>query len=508
VSMRSFAVLVAVVALSPLAQAHLCNNIYRTPDRVIVKPEKDVATLETGDQFRIFVLNNYPTRLHNVRLLASMDAPGVTATITPQSFPELIPGRKEAFQVSITAEAGAPQGRHAMQLLIAADNLGLNNAGKQDVREHSLDEIAVSLQDGNPSSRLMGAETLARRGDQRGVDELSKQINGSDGRSYIGRALHAAGMTGNQACVDLVMPKVQGGDGWERGLALIALGLLQAQPDVIKGYLQENDAFTRVAAHTAYVLCGKADKAITDFLATQLDANDAWARCAAAWGSAYAGNADALPVLDGCFASPDADLVVFAGDALISVARKQEGQTNAGLGELAPDDQAVASAESALKNAPPDRVVIKPRLPIPNCAQGGVVEVQVQHSYPAPLHNVKVSVEGAGVELVAPGAAIDALKPTQLGTVSLTVKATGQGDTVPATFLVSADELAQPARYELSLPLTDAAADRANLAEATPVGDIQVRVMRFGDFYGWLYATPLLLIVGAVVYRWRRHARA
>jgi len=51
------------LSLGAMAWAHLCNNIYRTPDRIIVKPEKQVTTIERSDQFRVFVQNNYPTYL-------------------------------------------------------------------------------------------------------------------------------------------------------------------------------------------------------------------------------------------------------------------------------------------------------------------------------------------------------------------------------------------------------------------------------------------------------------
>ena len=54
-------ILLAALALcwaSLSAWGHLCNNIYRTPDRVIVKPEKQITTVDQNDRFRVFVQNN------------------------------------------------------------------------------------------------------------------------------------------------------------------------------------------------------------------------------------------------------------------------------------------------------------------------------------------------------------------------------------------------------------------------------------------------------------------
>lgn len=501
-------ILVALTVLASGAQAHLCNNVYRTPDRIIVKPEKDMATLETGDQFRIFILNNYPTRLRNVRLMAEMEAPGVTATITPESFPELIAGQKEAYQITIQAEAGAPQGTHAMRLSIAADNLGFGNAGFEEVRPKSDDEVARSLQDDNPSTRTLGSETLARRGDPRGLEELRALIGGSAGDGYAIRALRAAGMSGNKDCIAIVQPILNDRNGFKRGMALIAMGLLGADSALVEPYGQDDDAFVAAAAHTAFAMTGTAGPEITQWLTTQLETGNPWVTCAAAWGCALAGVEASLPALDACFGSEDADLVVFAGDALIDIGRRQMDQTNAGAGELPESRQVAATGASVFENAPADRLIAKPCLPIPNCAEGGVLEVQVQHSYPGPLHNVTLTVQGEGVELLEQPIVIDALKPTQLVSIPVRIKVTGGADVVQATFLVHADELAEPGEFLAELPCTPEATKRANLAEAAPVGEVEVRIMRFGDYYGWFYLTPLALILGAMVYRWRKQSHS
>jgi hypothetical protein len=492
----------AVFVLGAVAEAHLCNNIYRTPDRIIVKPEKDTSTLETGDTFRIFIRNNYPTMLNNVRLLYEMDAAGVQATITPESFAHLVPGEKQAFSVAITAAGNAAQGRHAMKLTIGADNIGFDNAGFVPVGNHSADEIARTLEDGNWSARVMGAESLARMGDQRGIDELQRLIAGNDPRG-----IRAAGMSGNKDCAALLIPVLQNPDGRARGTAVLSLGLLGVESDRIAAMGSDTDPFVQTAAHTAYVIGVEARPDIADWLATQLGQGDAWVRCAAAWGAAWCDKPGALEALDECFRSGDADLVVFAGDALISLANKQEAQ--AGAAAPGPAAEVTPDGTRAFTAAIGDRLNVKPILPIESCADGGVIRIQVAHTYPGPLHNVRVTVEGEGVDVLDAGEAIAALKPTQQNTIELRVKATPKAgaEVTPAVFTVTADEIEKPTQYTFDIPATEAAAKVANLNGTTEVGTVEVRVMRFGDYYGLLFAVPLALIVGTVFWRWRKQSQ-
>ena len=97
--MKKIVILAAISGLIYLsaAYAHLCNNVYRSPDRFIVKPEKPVVALEKSEELRVFVQNNYPAYLHNVRLSARADGDDVTVTVTPESVPQLKAAERTAF---------------------------------------------------------------------------------------------------------------------------------------------------------------------------------------------------------------------------------------------------------------------------------------------------------------------------------------------------------------------------------------------------------------------------
>jgi len=494
----------AIVLSASAAQAHLCNNIYRTPDRIIVKPEKDTATLETNDSLRIFVRNNYPTTLRNVRLLGQMDAPGLQVTITPDRIPAMKAGRKEAFTVRITAGVGAPPGGHALKLSIAADSIGWGNAGSQPVQPVTDDDLLRALGDSNPSCSVLAAESLARRGNAAGVNWLRDQIAHGERR-----AIRAAGRSGNPDLVPFLLPKLADRNGFVSGTTCLALGLLKAGLDQVAGLRGSGDAYVATAARAGLILAGRSDEADLSYLRRRLTDNDPWVRCAAAWGCAWMDETQALAVLDEVFGQRDAELVVFAGDALVTLAERQEGLTaeQAPAAEVTP--QPTASSAPAFAAPTPDRLSLKQSQPTSNCATGGQVSVQLYHSYPGPLHNVRVEASGEGITLTAP-ATLAFLKPTQIATLSLGVRASAPrgADTIPAQVTVTADELREPGRFTITVPCTEAGVQQVALQQAAPVGEVGVRVVRFGDYHLLLFGLPLLLVVAALIWRWRKQRRA
>jgi hypothetical protein len=498
----SLSLLLVGLAIST-AQAHLCNNIYRTPDRIIVKPEKDTATLETNDSVRIFVRNNYPTRLRNVSLQGRVDAPGVQATVTPDRIAVMKPGQTELFTVQIAAGPGAARGHHSLKLAISADSIGWDNVGSQPVGEVSDDDLLRALKDNNPSCQVLAAESLARRDHSAGLQALEGMIRRGDRR-----AIRAAGRSGNPKVLPFLLPKLADRNGFVVGTTCIALGLLKTELDSVRQCCSSADAFVATAAYAALVLAGQGDDAALGYLRQRLNDNDQWVRCAAAWGCAWANEAEALTALDAVFGLNDAELVVFAGDALLSLADRQEGQTAQQAPPVQVTPRDTATSEPVFSAATADRLALKPSLPMPNCAGGGRVELQIYHSYPGPLHNLRVEARGEGVTMGQP-ATLQMLKPTQIAAVSLDLQATApEGvDSVPVELTVTAEELQQPGRFTISVPCSDQGVEQVAMDGATPVGEVGVRVVRFGDYHLLLFGIPLVLVLGVLAWRWWRQRR-
>ena len=104
--MKKVACLVAISGLIYLsaAYAHLCNNVYRSPDRFIVKPEKSVTSVDKSEEVRVFVKNNFPVTINDVKLTAkSDDVYGRTKmyeSIVKGQYPDE-PGIPESFNVLV-----------------------------------------------------------------------------------------------------------------------------------------------------------------------------------------------------------------------------------------------------------------------------------------------------------------------------------------------------------------------------------------------------------------------
>ena len=83
--------LVGVGLFSQEALAHWCSNIWVAPARLVVKPEQSTISIHpTGaTRFRVYLQNNFPYALSNVRMRGA--ASGYTITVTPSSL-HMLPG--------------------------------------------------------------------------------------------------------------------------------------------------------------------------------------------------------------------------------------------------------------------------------------------------------------------------------------------------------------------------------------------------------------------------------
>jgi len=503
-----------MLVLGQVACAHLCNNIYKTPDRIIVKPERDSLTLETGDEVRVFVRNNYPTKLFNFQMGATTDDPAVQATVDPTGLAEMIPGEKHAFTVRIAAGAGAKQGAHKVTLSITAREVG----DWTPVHQSTEAELIDAFNRGNVSSHVLAAESLARMKSQAGIDKLKSLLDGEGGRDYTARAIESVGRTGNTDLAPLLPPFLEQRDGFLRGLAALALGMLKTDLEPLQPLLQDGDPFVCCAAATGLIMADKAPNGTADELAARfLNHDDARVRVAAAWGCAWAGNSAALKVIDKTFrdahSAGDSELAVFAGCALLCLADQQEKKEAGDAPPPAGDEKAQADARDggpqALSGLAADRIWVKADAPLPSAERGGVLRVQLYHKYPASLHNVKLTVSGGGMS--GESAVIPAVRPTEIASCEVALKAGSAAAVDPQTPLsvsVSCDELEKPAVVAMTIPTKETDRQLVEAGLGQPVGDIAVRVRRFGDYYAFAWGVPLVLVVAASAWltvKRRRH---
>ncbi|MBI5834957.1 MAG: HEAT repeat domain-containing protein [Armatimonadetes bacterium] len=320
-------VLAVVVVWAVSASAHLCNNIYRTPDRIIVKPEQQVVTLDKEDTFRVFVQNNYHTYVHKLILTASVDTEGVNCTVEPKQFDQLKAGERVSFQVKVAAGAAVPKGNHPVKFRVSAQEVGFLPA-----KEATNDELADALSYGNYCGPVMSAETLGKRKDQRGVDKLKGWISQGPG-DYNCRAIRALGKVGDAmgkettaSTIEFLRGRLTVNDGFYRGNVLLALGLLKDKKETFEPYLNHRDDFVRYCALSALVLAGDKSTAAVEAIRPGLTHDDKYVKIATGWAlAAILKDKPAIAVLDEVFKTNDAQARTMAGDAMVDIANRTYG---------------------------------------------------------------------------------------------------------------------------------------------------------------------------------------
>ena len=338
--MRLLAALVAlaVSACAPETFAHICNNVYRSPDRLIVKPEKSITAVDKSEEIRVFMKNNFPVTINKVALTAKSDDDGVEVIVTPESVASLRPGEKVDFKLKIKVAPTARAGKHNISVGISAAEVGFESIEESPVEK--LRQI-VRTPGTNPSTQVMAAESLAKRGDSIGFDFLKEMAGNatkayrskSSTQDYRARATRALGRVGSETALPLLQEMALERDGYLRGCALIATAMVTALSSpkanltdgdpLVKACgaaaRTEKDMFVKTCAQAALTYRG--EKSFLTSLTDALKDSDPYVRVAAAWGLGSVGKKEGVQALDEILntSGKDVKLRMFVGEALISL---------------------------------------------------------------------------------------------------------------------------------------------------------------------------------------------
>ena len=260
------------------------------------------------------------------------------------------------------------------------------------------------------------------------------------------------------------------------------------------------------------------DQTVSSALKAALNASDAYVRTAAAFGLVMGKDQDAVTVLDRALGDGNAEIVVLAGDALVSAAQKQDGTQGWSQAPASGTDTAAAAltepptaqpAASGTTYATTDKLSYKIEPPVSPFGRSGQVKVLLYHRYPTPLHHVTFKPDESVATLQQP-AVIAELKPTSTESVTLALalasKPAGERTTVPVT--ISADELQTGAIIDVPVPMTEQAAAAINKELSVPVGTTIIQVLPFSNLLIYLCGVAVLVGVGLVIWRTRRSNRS
>lgn len=333
-TMKKLTTLLAVYGLIyvSLSYAHLCNNVYRSPDRFIVKPEKSVTAVDKSEEVRVFVKNNFPVPMNKVALTAKSDDEGVKVSVVPEQVAVMKPGDKVDFKLKIQVAPSARAEKHKISIGISADKLGFESLDEPPIDR--LREI-VQTRGTNPSTQVLAAEALAKRDDPIGFEFLEDMAKNHRSSDYRGRAIRGLGRAAkleDKATIAFLQELLEENDGYIKGNAMIALAMVSGPPG--KGVLTEKDPlvkacsaaartskdpFVKTCAQAALTYRGSKNYLMS--LRRSLKDDDPYVKVAAAWGLASSGKKEGIAVLDELLGTPSNDvrLRIFIGEALISL---------------------------------------------------------------------------------------------------------------------------------------------------------------------------------------------
>jgi len=151
-----------------------------------------------------------------------------------------------------------------------------------------------------------------------------------------------------------------------------------------------------------------------------------------------------------------------------------------------------------------DRMFVKPQLPLRVVGEEGEVTLLLYHAYPSSLHNLRLSSPHPAFEMTADPPVVKEFEPTVFLNVTLHFRrrALVAGDTVVVPIEFSAEEMARSQAFDLTLPLTPQGEREVNEALSIPVGQVEVRVARFGEEVYYFYLVPMGLLLAWLL--WRR----
>lgn len=128
--MTVLACLVVVSVLVPVAQAHLCDDVWRQLDKLILKPE--VTTLIVKDEvtFKVFMQHNMDRAFGTtMRLIGESSAFDITVT-PEEGYGPIRPGQRYDYTVTLKVKEGQPSGRYPLSFRL----VGTGGAAGREIK--------------------------------------------------------------------------------------------------------------------------------------------------------------------------------------------------------------------------------------------------------------------------------------------------------------------------------------------------------------------------------------
>lgn len=145
-----------LAAFSLPAHAHLCDNVFRQADKLIVKPETYNLVVKDKTTFKIFLQNNMDRGIADISLIA--ESPAFDFTIKPQRM-AIQKDQRTYFEVTMSPKASVKTGNYSINFrLVGGDDKRLFKIFSLNMSESEAPESAQAPKPGAPPKRGKPAE--------------------------------------------------------------------------------------------------------------------------------------------------------------------------------------------------------------------------------------------------------------------------------------------------------------------------------------------------------------
>jgi len=317
----------AAVVCGGIAFAHFCNNVYRTPGRLIIKPENPLTKIRKRGSVRIFLKNNFPYYFRNVRLRGECDS--LQVEVEPPSIPEIAPGEIVEFTVKVERLPRTKPGDYKVKIYVNAANWENRERLAADVSIPDLKNYLSGAR--NSYEKLVGYELLALKGDPEGFAYLENELSRMR-MPLSAMAAYALGMTRSQRGVQALISALGSRPDEPQLLAAMAWALgfsgQKSAKSALSTLSKSSDSSVAVSALAGLALLG--DRTVKNKLEKALQARDFMARLHAASALAYLGSDDGREMLKRCMQERDWVLKTYTGRVMLCVAELTGGGAETG----------------------------------------------------------------------------------------------------------------------------------------------------------------------------------
>lgn len=312
-----------MLAISSQVHGHLCDNIFKRADRLIIKPERDFIRIEKKGILRIFLKNGYPASLHNVRIVGKSDA--FQVEVIPPLIQELRPGEKIYFSLELAAKEGAKYGNHPLEIWVGARQFRLRKIEGVTLSFYEIirEELKKSLEDPNWYVKTVACEELAKLGDPSGLTVLKEALDQKD--EYIrGFAARALGEFDSIEAITLVKKAMEDEKEFVRGSGVSALSIMRdtANVTLLKKVLKDASEFVRICAASALLILG--DESMLPLVKEKIRSEDKLVSVVSCESLGIMGDTLAIHLLEEALEDSNWVVSALAGKALVRIREKKE----------------------------------------------------------------------------------------------------------------------------------------------------------------------------------------